>query len=214
MQLSCPHCGFSKSVDRQRLPENAKQATCPRCRQSFALPEELSAVTAPDSGAEESTAIPAEPSSPYGTRAQVDALPKAGFWIRLVAALIDAGLVFILQFLLGSLLALAGAFSGAGSSGNWGSVALVIQLFTYALSFAYYIVFTGYCGQTPGKMALRIKVIRRNGQALGYPRAAFREVPAKFISGIIFGIGYLMIAFDDQKQGLHDRIVDSYVIKL
>jgi uncharacterized RDD family membrane protein YckC len=63
-------------------------------------------------------------------------------------------------------------------------------------------------------MALRIKVICCDGTEISYGRAAFREVPAKFISGIIFCIGYLMIAFDEQKQGLHDRMAKTYVIKL
>ena len=88
------------------------------------------------------------------------------------------------------------------------------MLFSYVLSFAYYIFFTGYCGQTPGKMALRIKVIRRDGSDIGYGRAAFREVLGKTISGLLLGIGYLMVAFDEQKQGLHDRMADTYVIKL
>jgi uncharacterized RDD family membrane protein YckC len=34
------------------------------------------------------------------------------------------------------------------------------------------------------------------------------------VSGLILGIGYLMVAFDERKQGLHDKIADSYVIKL
>jgi uncharacterized RDD family membrane protein YckC len=82
------------------------------------------------------------------------------------------------------------------------------------LTVAYYVFFTGYCGQTPGKMALRIKVIRTNGMEIGYGKAALREVLGKFVSGILLGIGYLMVAFDLQKQGLHDKIADTYVIKL
>ena len=87
------------------------------------------------------------------------------------------------------------------------------MLFGYLLGFAYYIVFTGRGGQTPGKMALRIKVIRRDGREIGYGRAALREVIGKFVSGIILCIGYLMVVFDEQKQGLHDRMADTYVIK-
>jgi uncharacterized RDD family membrane protein YckC len=63
-------------------------------------------------------------------------------------------------------------------------------------------------------MALRIKVIRTNGMEIGYGKAALREVLGKFVSGILPGIGYLMVAFDLQKQGLHDKIADTYVIKL
>ncbi len=63
-------------------------------------------------------------------------------------------------------------------------------------------------------MAIRVKVIRTDGSEIGYGRAFLREVPGKFLSGLILGIGYLMIAFDAQKQGLHDKIADTYVIKL
>ena len=158
--------------------------------------------------------IKEEQSTPTLIHAETDAVPKAGFWMRLVATVIDAFIVFVLQFLLGSLLAVAGVASTGGNDGAVVNMAILVQLFGFILSFAYYIFFTGYCGQTPGKMALRIKVICRDGSQLSYGRAAFREIPAKFISGIIFGIGYLMVAFDEQKQGLHDRMANTYVIKL
>jgi uncharacterized RDD family membrane protein YckC len=76
------------------------------------------------------------------------------------------------------------------------------------------VFFIGYCGQTPGKMALRIKVVCTDGSQLTYGRAAKREVLGKFVSSILLGIGYLMVAFDHRKQGLHDKIADTYVIKL
>ncbi|MDX9709761.1 MAG: RDD family protein, partial [Trichloromonas sp.] len=93
-------------------------------------------------------------------------------------------------------------------------VGLMATLFGALVGLTYSVFFTGYCGQTPGKMALRIKVIRATGEEIGYGRAFVREVPGKFLSGILLGIGYLMAAFDSQKQGLHDRIADTYVIKL
>ena len=48
----------------------------------------------------------------------------------------------------------------------------------------------------------------------GYGTAFLREVIGKFISSILLCIGYLMVAFDGQKQGLHDKIAGTYVIKL
>ncbi|MEA3544257.1 MAG: RDD family protein [Thermodesulfobacteriota bacterium] len=201
MQMTCPHCGFSKQIDPEQLPPDVTRVNCPKCKQSFPLPQQ----PAPQ------PEITVKKYQSSANQTEVDALPKAGFWMRLVATFIDAFIVFVLQFLLGSLLAVAGLAVGENTMGN---MAILIQLFGFVLSFAYYVFFTGYCGQTPGKMALRIKVIRRDGTTLSYGRAAFREIPAKFISGIIFGIGYLMVAFDDQKQGLHDRMADTYVIKL
>ena len=81
-------------------------------------------------------------------------------------------------------------------------------------SISYAVFFTGYCGQTPGKMALRIKVIMTDGTDISYGQAALREVVGKFISALLLGIGYLMVAFDSKKQGLHDRLANTYVIKL
>lgn len=212
MLMTCPHCGYSKEISLEQLPENADRVNCPKCKQSFPLQRQTEKVE-PQS---EITGRKHQGKNdkPHSSRlAEIDALPKAGFWMRLVATMIDAFIVFVLQFLLGSLLALAGV-AAAGQQASAGNIAFLVQLFGFVLSFVYYVVFTGYGGQTPGKMALRIKVIRRDGSPLSYGRAAFREVPAKFISGIIFGIGYLMVAFDEQKQGLHDRMADTYVIKL
>jgi len=208
MLISCPWCGFSKTVAEQQIPAGVSRVTCPKCGQGFPLPsqEDAAPVRNTTEGQEEQPV--------RETHTAAEALPKAGFWIRLVAAVVDMIIVFTLQFVLGAALAFAGVVSLGFSEGSVGSLAVLVQIFSYVLSFAYYIVFTGYCGQTPGKMALRIKVIRRNGSQIGFGRAAFREIPAKFIAAIIFGIGYLMVAFDEQKQGLHDRMADTYVIKL
>lgn len=210
MWLTCPHCGFSKELQPNLLPADATKANCPKCRQSFPLQPEVQ-----DKPQLEAINItPPAPTTGIKAQTNIDAVPKAGFWLRVVAALIDIVIVFILQFSLGALLALAGVVTSGPSEGSIGTMAILVQLFGFALSFAYYIVFTGHGGQTPGKMALRIKVVRCDGSEISYGRAAFREIPAKFISGIILCIGYLMVAFDEQKQGLHDRMADTYVIKL
>ena len=212
LDITCPHCQLNKQVDPALLPTGAVRATCPRCKRSFALPLPVSEppVQQQPLAAANTSVQPENAIGPLG-HPQIDALPKAGFWMRVVATLLDGLVVFILQLVLGSLLAIAGFATSTGSGGGVGGV---VMLFGYVLSFAYYVFFTGYCGQTPGKMALRIKVIRRDGSDLGYGRAAFREVLCKTISGLILGIGYLMVAFDEQKQGLHDRMADTYVIKL
>ncbi|MBN1959172.1 MAG: zinc-ribbon domain-containing protein [Desulfuromonadales bacterium] len=211
IEITCPHCGFSKQIDPGQLPPDVKRAHCPKCRQTFSLQPgaEVSASTVP-----QTPPTPSRLEREDSRQSAAKDLPKAGFWVRTVATVIDAFIVFMLQFVLGSLLALMGFAATGSQEGDVGNVLMLIQIFGYILSFAYYIVFTGYCGQTPGKMAVRIKVIRCDGSQISYGRAAFREIPAKFISGIIFGIGYLMVAFDEQKQGLHDRLADTYVIKL
>lgn len=210
MQITCPSCNYSKEIDPALLPPDTTRATCPKCGESFALPTvEQTDATEPVIEAETAAAQLHVAEGLPSRNQDIDALPKAGFWMRVVATMLDGLIVFVLQFVFGFLLASAGVAAGLG-----GDINGLIMLFGYILSFAYYIFFTGYCGQTPGKMALRIKVIRTDGSQLSYGRAAFREVVAKFISGIILCIGYLMVAFDEQKQGLHDRMSDTYVIKL
>ncbi len=106
------------------------------------------------------------------------------------------------------------AFIGSDGFSLHGSISLLVQIFSTIVSLFYWIFFTGYCGQTPGKMLLRIQVIGSDGNSLSYGKAFYREIVGKFISGIILCIGYLMAAFDDQKQALHDRMARTYVIKL
>lgn len=77
---------------------------------------------------------------------------------------------------------------------------------------AYVIGFWIAKGQTPGKMALGVRIITTSGEPIGAGRAVGRYF-AYFVSFIALGIGYLMIAFDDKKQGLHDKIAGTYVIE-
>ncbi len=234
MQITCPNCNYSKDIDPALLPPELTKATCPKCDTSFALPGREQAVTAatPQSKPESTASITAGPQITcqvcgniqgpashctncgvafVATATEVPTQQYAGFWIRVVASLLDGAILFVVQFALGFLLAMAGLAAGAGAGEE---VSGLVMLFGYLVSFAYYIIFTGHCGQTPGKMALRIKVIRTDGSDISYGKAAFREVIGKFISGIILCIGYLMVAFDEKKQGLHDRMADTYVIKL
>jgi uncharacterized RDD family membrane protein YckC len=70
----------------------------------------------------------------------------------------------------------------------------------------------GKFGATLGKMALGLKVVDPDGGKISYP-LAFGRYFAKFISGFILGFGYLMVAFDSEKRGLHDMICRTRVVK-
>lgn len=149
---------------------------------------------------------------PTGTISE--ATVYAGFWIRVVGAILDSIAVWVLQIVLTMILgAMVEMFMPATGGDSIASV-VMLGLFSSAVGLAYYVVFTGACGQTPGKMVLRLKVVRSDGSSMTYGRAFLREVIGKFISGIILGIGYLMVAFDERKQGLHDKIADTCVIHL
>ncbi|MBE0598914.1 MAG: RDD family protein [Desulfuromonadales bacterium] len=137
----------------------------------------------------------------------------AGFWLRLVAFLLDSLLVSVLQFVLSFLLLQASRLAGAPIDEKTFLIHLTLEFFGMVLAIAYFVFFTGYSGQTPGKRVMKLRVVRTDGTAVGYGRAFLREVPGKLLSGVLLGIGYLMVIFHPKKQGLHDLLADTYVIK-
>lgn len=210
MILSCPHCGFSREIpEAQSTASGPVNVLCPACKETF--------VFDPTCVSEGVTAEEAPVASDFvfTPRAMAEAdLPKAGFWIRAAAAFVDALIAGALQGVIVVLFAgLLGLLLHGFDSDSLLMLCLA-WLLSGSISVVYYVYFTAYGGQTPGKMALRIKVVRTDSSPLTLGRAFYREVPGKFISGIILGIGYLMVAFDEKKQGLHDRMADTYVVRL
>jgi uncharacterized RDD family membrane protein YckC len=65
---------------------------------------------------------------------------------------------------------------------------------------------------TLGKMAVGIKVTDMNGQRISFLNATGRYF-GKIISGAVFMIGYIMIIFTEKKQGLHDIMAGTLVVR-
>lgn len=65
---------------------------------------------------------------------------------------------------------------------------------------------------TVGKMALGLKVTDLDGNSLDFVKSLVRNV-CKIISGMILAIGYIMAGFTEKKQGLHDMIAGTLVVK-
>lgn len=227
MLITCPHCGFSRQTDPGRVPDRPVHVTCPNCAETFHF-DGQTAHKAAQSGhpvGEDNTQSLAAPApepfrhglarlAPADRAAEMAARPKAGFWIRFVAYFFDGAIVGFVQFLLGLAFGLVTGLFAHSAGETQTALSVLSGLLGITISLVYGVFFIGYCGQTPGKMVVRVKVMRTDGQELGYGRAFLREVIGKFLSGILLCIGYLMVAFDSQKQGLHDKIADTYVIKV
>jgi len=65
---------------------------------------------------------------------------------------------------------------------------------------------------TLGKMVLRLKVVDGLGGRISFARASGRHF-AMFISTLILCIGYLMVGWTAKKQGLHDMMAGTFVIR-
>ncbi len=143
--------------------------------------------------------------------AAAGALPFAGFWIRVVAKLIDTAVIWAAGAMLASAVApVVYGYSPDGPSPLWDDRPLVL-LFKAAFAATYDTVFVGRFGATPGKMAAGLKVVTPEGGPVTYGTALCRYF-AEILSGLILGIGYLMVAFDAQKRSLHDRICRTRVV--
>ena len=90
----------------------------------------------------------------------------------------------------------------------------LLCMFGFLPGLLYYWLFTSLKGQTLGKMAVRIKVVNAQGDRPGWGTAALREILGRLISAVVLCLGFLWIAFDNNKQGWHDKIANTYVVKV
>jgi uncharacterized RDD family membrane protein YckC len=146
----------------------------------------------------------------------------AGFWWRFLAYLIDAVIIwvaysiiaFILAIPMGFLFSTSTDLSNSGPSAFFG---LLYFLFVIGLGAAmligYFPLFEAskYRG-TPGKIVLGLVVGDELGNPINYQTALVRNL-CKILSGIILDIGYIMAAFTEKKQALHDIIAKTNVYK-
>ncbi len=68
-------------------------------------------------------------------------------------------------------------------------------------------------GTTPGKKLLGMYVVKEDGQPAGFGTMLFREWIGKIISGLAFGLGYVWILFDRDRQGWHDKLASTFVVE-
>jgi uncharacterized RDD family membrane protein YckC len=134
-----------------------------------------------------------------------------GFWIRGVAEVIDALILGITS----QSVDIFFKFLGFGNIINPFSPFSIFSFsvsIKFLINITYYVIFNGRYGATPGKMVIGAKIVNTDGSPISYTKA-FARFFAEMLSGFIFGIGYIMAAFDSQKRALHDRICSTLVIK-
>jgi uncharacterized RDD family membrane protein YckC len=122
--------------------------------------------------------------------------PRAGFWLRFGAVLIDGILLSLVTVPLQIAL----------SEGLYYAIAT-------PLGIAYYVLLEGGPrGQTVGKMAVGIRVFDlARGGPIGYGRAFIRYV-GRIVSAIAIGLGYFWMLWDKEKQTWHDKFAGSVVV--
>lgn len=119
-----------------------------------------------------------------------------GFGLRLAAALIDGVILMVAQGFLQRTIPFFGK-----------------RLFSSLLG-AFYSIFlwVNWNGQTVGKRVLAIKVVKEGGGKVTYTEAVIRYL-CYFVSALPLLLGFLWVLWDDKKQGWHDKLAKTLVVK-
>ena len=237
MAETCPKCGYPQVETDQ----------CPRCRVVVSqyraylqrVGQAPAGPTAPVIAPPPTAPTPAVPPSPPAGGIWPEGSP-AGFWVRGAALVVD-GLVFagvLLPFVLFIILPtlLAGGFRRPDPAyfmpvfGGYVVVALAVQ-------WGYTVWMHGKWGQTLGKMATGVKVVRVGGDPIGYGRAIVRyvfpflvgytpslsnffgapriiRIPLSIFSVVLGVVNYLIAGLRSDKRALHDLVAGTRVMKV
>ena len=146
------------------------------------------------------------------------ALEFAGFWRRFGAYIIDAvvlGAIFaVLEPLLCPNFGRFFNFTTSFDSNYWMTQFRALgNVISTVLSGVYFVVFWVWRGQSLGMMVAGIKVVRTDGTQLETGHAVVRYL-GYIISILPLFLGFIWIAFDAHKQGWHDKLAETYVVKI
>lgn len=114
-------------------------------------------------------------------------IPYAGFEKQLFALAIDILFLFIVSLLLNG-------------------------QFIFLLSLLYFIILWTFGGRTLGNFIMGIRVLYHDGRQAGVLTAIIRYI-GYLIAFLPFGLGFLWIIWDKKKQGWHDKLAKTIVIR-
>ena len=139
---------------------------------------------------------------------EADELEYVGFWARVWASLIDTFLIGIIIW------PILTAFYGEA---YWDGERMVEGpmdfLLSWVLPMVAVIVFWVAKQATPGKMAISAKIVDAKTGAAPSTGQFIGRYLAYFLSGLPLGLGIFWVAFDGRKQGWHDKLAGTVVVR-
>jgi len=139
-----------------------------------------------------------------------------GFWLRVVAYLLDAILLNIAFGIISMVFGITMIPANFATMDTHDAMTSMgtLQLISLVVTWLYFSLMESSArGATVGKMAVGLRVVTEQGNRLSFLNATGRFF-AKLVSAIILCIGFLMVAFTDRKRGLHDMIASTLVVKV
>lgn len=142
--------------------------------------------------------------------------PLAGILVRFAAVLLDGVVPMAISIPAAIVLWIISLSLPSLPSDTMQIVAIFVVLLTYVgfMSYSALVLAMWAYGLTPGKWMLGIRVVKRDtAEPAGFWRMALREVVGKLISGILCYLGYIWALVDSSRQGWHDKIAKTLVIR-
>lgn len=205
-------------------------------------PSPAGAPTQPPSPGPPAAPAPGAPPQPTGAPGYTGPVPPGGWqqpivqppasfagaafasWGSRVGALLLDALILLVPTIVVVALIIAVALSGSEAGTIVTAIVSTLAFFVVALVYAPLLMSRGgkRNGQTYGKQAVGIRVVRANGQPFSFGTAMLREFVVK---GLLFGfvgslllyiptiIDWLWPLWDDQDRALHDMVVDTRVVR-
>jgi uncharacterized RDD family membrane protein YckC len=145
----------------------------------------------------------------------------SGYGARVGAFFLDLLVVFGLQFALGFAIGIAVAASGGKVSDDRDLFQVLSIVLGVLVALAYLTILESrkgaHNGQTLGKQATGIRIVRDDGRQMTFGRALLREGVGKYLLAIItlyiyLVVDYLWPLWDGQNQALHDKIASTHVV--
>ena len=148
------------------------------------------------------------------SRAKVQPWECQGFWIRLVAYLLDWIAIILLAPVIGAVIIVADPTGVLHRESTINpDFGFFVRISIPIMAAAYNAAFVGLFGWTPGKLLVGIRVVDEFGNKPGWGRALGRETIGRLLSALFFAFGHLWVAWDKEKRGWHDKIGGTYVVK-
>jgi uncharacterized RDD family membrane protein YckC len=136
----------------------------------------------------------------------------AGFWWRVLAYFIDYVVIVVAFFIIGGVLGLGFGLSSADATAI-GTLTLFLVLVAFVAVWLYHALGESSRWKgTFGKRACGLVVVDEAGNQISFGRATGRYF-AKVISSVILCVGYMMAGWTRRKQGLHDMIAGTLVLR-
>jgi uncharacterized RDD family membrane protein YckC len=142
-------------------------------------------------------------------------LQPAGLWRRFAARLVDC-FVGLLVWSVAAMWLVIGAWGFRRSPLDlWEAalLALAVVALGVTLHVVYHVTLVGGCGQTFGRMALGIAVVRRDGERAGHARAMVHCL-AGMLSVLTLGLASLGVLFTRERRGFADWLAGTRVVRI